>query len=188
MRKLAYFSVVWMLAAFLFVGCGKPAEQLKQEKDLASEITKVHDELMPITNSFDGLMGQVSDCKAKCDTMASKMKAAKKAMPDSTLSADLAAVGDKLKAAKEAMNTWMANLKPYDEKQKHEEAMTMLNAQKEEMMKVKGDIEAAKSAADAAIERCKKLASAPVDPAKPGAPAGPGGPGGGAKPGGPKKL
>lgn len=187
MRKLAYFSVVWMLAAILFVGCGKPAEQLKQEKDLASEITKVHDELMTV--KLDDYMSQVADCKVKCDTMASKMKAAKKAMPDSTLSADLGASGDKLKAAKEAMNTWMANHKPYDEKLKHEEAMTMLNAQKEELMKVKGDIDAAKTSAETAIERFKKAESTPAGPAKPGGPGAPAGPGGpGAKPGGPKKL
>ena len=54
----------------------------------------------------------------------------------------------------------MPNLKPYDEKGKHEEVMPMLNAQKEEGMKLKSDIDAAKTAARIAAQPLGALKAA----------------------------
>lgn len=169
MRKLVYLSVVYLFAALLLISCGKSAEHIKEEKEVAEAITKVHDELMKAP--LDDMMKQLASAKAEVDTMASKMKAQKKAMPDSTLSADIAAASDKLKAAKESMNAWMSGHKPYDEKAKHEEAMQMLSTQKQELEKVKADIDAAHAAAQAVVERHKKLKEAPAaDPKAGGAP------------------
>ena len=149
MKNLMVLSV--LIAAILFVGCGKSDLQKKMETELNAAIMKLHDGQMASMKTMDDLTKQLDEVASMDDSLTRKNpKAAEGHSMD-----DLKAAKEKLAAVKADMTTWMSGHKPYDENMKHEEVMAQLTKDKDALTKIAADGQAAMSAATAAIESHK---------------------------------
>jgi hypothetical protein len=137
---------------FLFAGCGKSADQLKMEGDLSKEITTLHDGLMAKMPQVKELLTNIPELMAQGQELAKKYpKAAELLKVDA-----LKGASEQLVKAQSAMEAWMKGFKPYDLNMKHDEVMTTLTKQKEELTKMKGDFDTAVTGATATVDTYKK--------------------------------
>jgi hypothetical protein len=139
-----------LIAAMALLGCGKSAEMKKMEGELDAAIMKLHETEMGTMNQVDGLVAQI-DAALHDSLTAKNPKLAEGQAAD-----DLKAAKEKLSAAKASLHAWMKDYKPYDEKMKHEEVMVNLTKDKDALVKVKTYMEAAITAATAALNSYKQ--------------------------------
>ena len=139
--------VLLLVAAIAFVGCGKSAEMKKMETDLNAELMKMHDGQMAGMKQVGELVSSLDAALAKTDSLT----AANPKLAEMLKTDDLKAAKEKLLAAKTGMESWMKGHKPYDVNMKHEEVLMNLKADKDALLKVKADGEAAIAGAGAAL-------------------------------------
>ena len=137
--------------ALLLAGCGKSDAQRALETGLNDEITKMHDAGMGLYNQAKDLTGQIDAAIASHDSLANKY--AKKFTGHSA--DDLRAAKDKVTAAMASMDAWMKDFKPYDPEVPHEQVLVSLNKTKDDVMKVKADLEGAIGGAMASMDAHK---------------------------------
>jgi uncharacterized lipoprotein YmbA len=152
MKKLL---VLLIAVAFVLAGCGKSAEQKKMELDLSAQVQKLHDAGMASMKQVDELTGKIDAAVAMHDSLVKAFPKLAAGHP----AEDLIAAKGKLASVKSAMDTWMKGFKPYNETMKHEEAVTMLKKNVEDLTKMKGEIDASVTAATTAIDAHAKAAS-----------------------------
>lgn len=140
--------------AVLLTGCGKSDVQKKLEADLNGEITKMHDAGMEAYTKAKDLLTQIDATNLKHDELA-------KMFPKETKdhsSADLTAAKEKINAAISTMDAWMKEFKPYDPEVAHEQVMTTLAKQKDELTSMSEQLLAAVSEATTALDAHKLFA------------------------------
>jgi predicted nucleic acid-binding Zn-ribbon protein len=142
-----------VLIAFVLAGCGKSEVQKKLESELNNEVTKVHDAAMATMTKGKDLASQLDGAVAIQDSLT---KLYPKAFEGKTTD-DLKAAKEKLAGVKDEMDKWMKGHKAYDPNGKHEELLAQLKKDKEDLTKIKGDVEGAFAAATTAIDSHKQL-------------------------------
>jgi hypothetical protein len=143
-----------LAVAVLLAGCGKSDMQKKLETELNDEITKLHDGAMTTYNQAKDLTSQIDAAMANHTEMAAKY--AKQFAGHS--SDDLVATKDKLGATIASMDSWMKEFKPYDPEMPHEQVLTSLTKGKDDIMKMKTDLEASVSEAMGVLDAHKTFA------------------------------
>jgi len=151
-------STIIMLAvmvAFVLTGCGKSEVEKKLESDLNSEVMKMHDAAMATITKGKDLASQLDKSVAMHDSLA---KLYPKAF-EGTTTDDLKAAKEKLASVKGEMDKWMQGHKPYDPNMKHEEVLAQLKKDKDDLMKIKNDVDGALSGATTVLEGHKQHAA-----------------------------
>lgn len=141
-------------AALLLSGCGKNDLQKKLETELNGEITKMHDSGMATYTKAKDLLTQIDAANLKHEEMA---KMFPKEFKDHS-SADLMAAKDKIDAAVSSMDTWMKGFKPFDPEIAHDQVMTVLAKQKDELTSMNSLLMAAITEATTALDAHKQFA------------------------------
>jgi hypothetical protein len=144
-----------VLVAFVLAGCGKSEVQKKLESELNSEVMKMHDATMATIAKAKDLATQLDGAVAVQDSLA---KLYPKAFQGKTTN-DLTAAKEKLAGVKDEMDKWMKGHKQFDPNGKHEEILAQLKKDKEDLSKIKNDVEGAFAAATTAIDAHKQLAT-----------------------------
>jgi hypothetical protein len=144
-----------VLVAFVLAGCGKSEVQKKLESDLNSEVMKMHDATMATLAKAKDLSTQIDGAVAVQDSLAKRFP---KAFEGKTTN-DLTAAKEKLAGVKDEMDKWMKGHKPFDPNGKHEDILAQLKKDKDDLTKVKNDVEGALAAATTAIDAHKQLAA-----------------------------
>jgi hypothetical protein len=146
--------LILILSLFVLTGCGKTADQQKMEADLNAEVMKIHEQQMKEVDEIRDLMAGTDIELVSFDKLVNDHP---KQMAGHTPD-DLVHARKMLLGAKSAMESWMSGYKMYDAGVKHEEAMAKLAKDKDDLMKVQASIDAAKAAANAALDAHRKLA------------------------------
>lgn len=145
------------MAVFLlsvFAGCGKTTDQKKMEADLNAEVMKSHEKQMKELDEIRDLMAGIDIELMSYDRLANEHpKQMAGRTPD-----DLVNAKKTLLSAKSAMESWMSGYKMYDPSVAHEAAMAKLAKDKDDLTKIQVSIDAAKAAANAALDANRKLA------------------------------
>jgi uncharacterized lipoprotein YehR (DUF1307 family) len=144
-----------VLVAFVLAGCGKSEIQKKLESELNNEVMKMHDATMATITKATDLTSQLDGAVALQDSLAKRFP---KAFEGKTTD-DLTAAKQKLAGVKDEMEKWMKGHKAYDPNAKHDEILAQLKKDKEDLTKIKSDVEGAVAAATTAIESHKQLAA-----------------------------
>lgn len=142
-----------VLVAFVLAGCGKSEIQKKLESELNNEVMKIHDAAMATMTKGKDLASQLDGVVATQDSLA---KLFPKAFEGKTTD-DLKAAKDKLAGVKDEMDKWMKGHKAFDPNGKHEDILAQLKKDKEDLTKIRGDVEGAFTAATTAIDSHKQL-------------------------------
>jgi len=150
--KSSLFTLA-MLVAFVLAGCGKSEIQKKLESELNNEVMKMHDATMTTITKAKDLTSQLDGAAAVQDSLA---KLYPKAF-EGKATDDLKAAKGKLAGVKDEMEKWMKGHKPFDPNGKHEEILAQLKKDKEDLTKIKNDVEGAFTAATTAIDNHKQL-------------------------------
>lgn len=140
--------------AVLLAGCGKSDLQQKLETDLSAEITTLHDGAMATYTQAKDLAGQLDAALANHNEMAATY--AKQFAGHSA--DDITAAKEKLAAAVTSMDTWMKEFKPYDPEMPHEQVLTTLTKSKDDVLKMKGELESAVSGAMSTLDAHRTFA------------------------------
>jgi outer membrane murein-binding lipoprotein Lpp len=143
-----------VLSALLLAGCGKSEQQKQMESELNSRIMQLHDAGM-------AKMEQVKAMSAQLDTILTQHEALAAKFPKEAAghsSDDIKAAKEKLASASSALETWMAGHKPYDVNMKHDEAMSTLNADLQQLEKVSAQLDTAIVDATSTIDSHRKFA------------------------------
>ncbi|MDZ7343056.1 MAG: hypothetical protein ONA90_00935 [candidate division KSB1 bacterium] len=144
MKQQRYLIVPLACIAMALSGCGKSAGQKQMEADLNAEVTSLQE---TIKAGLDGALRSVNATLATHDSLvAASPKGARIHKAD-----DLKSAAEGLKAAKVALDDWMAGYNPYDAKMSHQDAMALLNRHKEDLTAMQSNLEAAISQANTAI-------------------------------------
>jgi PBP1b-binding outer membrane lipoprotein LpoB len=143
-----------LAVAVLLAGCGKSEMQTKLETELNDEITKLHDGAMATYNQAKDLTAEIDAAMANHTEMAAKY--AKQFAGHS--SDDLVAAKDKLAATVASMDAWMKEFKPYDPEMPHEQVIASLTKSKDDVMKMKTELETSVSEAMGVLNSHKTFA------------------------------
>lgn len=148
------FSTPVILLLFFVAGCGKTADQKKMEADLNAEVMKIHqDQMKEIVQIRDLMAGIDIELMSFDKLMNEHPKQMAGRTPDDLVNAKKMLLG-----AKSAMESWMSGYTMYDAGTKHEEAMTKLAKDKNDLTKIQALIDAAKGAATGALDAHRHLA------------------------------
>ena len=154
MRRLFPFVLA---VAIAIAGCGKSGDQKRAESDLQDEIMKLHDYSMAslgkikvLNRSLDSALdrtGSPADIRHAVagDSSAASLRTAKEALDRST----------------DAMELWMSEYRPYDERGDHDAVMAQLKAEKESLARATAGALSAIDTASAALEQYRRLVQAP---------------------------
>jgi outer membrane murein-binding lipoprotein Lpp len=155
MKTSSLTLFVLLLSALLLAGCGKSAQQKQMEADLNTRVMQLHDSGMAKMRQAQTLDAQLDSALTMHDSLAGKFPR------ESTghSSTDINDAKQKIASARAAMEAWMAGHKPYDENAKHEETMSMLNADLQGIEKVSAQLDTAIVDATGTIENHRKFAA-----------------------------
>ena len=155
MKRLSAALVLALVCSLLLVSCGKTDKQRQMESDLNKRVMQMHDSGMVKMRQAQALETQLDSAKVLHDSLATKYpKDAANHGSD-----DIVQVKQKLASARDAMEAWMSKHKPYDAETKHDEAVTQLNAEIEELATVGSQLDAAIADATGTIENHRKFAA-----------------------------
>jgi hypothetical protein len=155
MKAHSVTLLVLFLSALFFAGCGKSSQQKQMEGDLNKRVMQLHDSGMVKMRQAQGLESQLDSTKVLSDSLAAKF-------PGDAAghgSDDISQAKERLSIAEGAMHAWMAGHKPYDPEGKHDDAMTQLNADIQELMNVSTQLDTAIVDATGTIENHRKYAA-----------------------------
>ena len=160
MRHFCLF--VFLSVGLIVVGCGKSDEQKKMETDLNEQISKGHHAQMAKLADVDEMIDSVEASLARYDSLAAAHQKEVAQQPKS----DLISARDRLTSSREAMESWMAAYRPYNEGIKHDQAMAEMKTEFDALQQVA--VETDSALADAS--RSVHAHEAPVASSKTGIP------------------
>ena len=152
MKNVLVMMTVLILVSLLAAGCGKSADQLKMEGDLAKEITTLHDGLMAKMPQISDLLNKIPELSAQGEMLAKKYPKAAEALKTDGLKS----ASEMLVKAKSSMEAWMKGFKPYDVEMKHDDVIKALTQQKDDLTKMKGEFDTALTGATGSVETYSK--------------------------------
>ena len=138
---------IFILAISIFMfSCGgsqdggtvKKSEQKNLEAELYSEVIEIHDEVMP-------KMSEINDLKTSMDEQIQTMRedsASLTASQEEYLRV-LESTVTQLEEADASMMNWMRSFEPITEEDEHDEVMERLEGEKQEIEKIRDDINSA---------------------------------------------
>lgn len=144
---MKHLAVVLGMAGLLLAGCGKSAEQKHLEGQLWTKVKQLHDDAMGEIMKFGDLEQRIDAAVARHDELATRYP---RQMKDHTAD-DLQAARAELESLREKMDIWMKGFKPYDESLPHEEAMSALSSNLEDLEGMKVSLEKAVAQAEAVL-------------------------------------
>jgi hypothetical protein len=156
MKKLLFVTLAIVAIAMLIAGCGKSDEMKKLEAGLNTEVMQKHDDIMKQISGLDGLVDKITALTSQQDSLA-KLFPKQFAGMQTT---DLLAAKEKLQAAKEAMNAWMKDFKPYDPEGKHELVMASLGKTKGDLIVVEKQVSEAMTMAKDVVAKQASMVDA----------------------------
>lgn len=146
--------VAFLAVAVLVAGCGKSDMQKKLEADLYAEVNTLHDAGMSTYKQAQDLAGQIDGAIANHNAMAAKyVKQFAGHSAD-----DLTAAKEKLATVIGSMDSWMKEFKPYDPEAPHEQVLTALGKNKEELTSMNTQLAEAVKSAMGALDAHKMFA------------------------------
>ena len=155
MKNLSAALCLVVFSSLLLVSCGKSSQVKQLESDLSKRVMQLHDSGMAKMRQARTLTAQLDSALALHDSLAGKFP--KESAGHN--SNDINESKQKLASASSAMEAWMAGHKPYDVNMKHDEAMSKLNADIQELEKVGARFDTAIVDATGTIENHRKVAA-----------------------------
>ncbi len=161
--KRSLLAVSALLSGILVLsGCGKSEADKKAEAELNDKIMKVHEDEMAMAGRLDELLTTIDAAIAEHDSLA---KLFPKEMAGSS-TADLVTAKDRLSAAKDGMESWMAAHEPYNPGIKHDLAMQQLARDSDLVTQVQSQMTNAIAGAKVALDAHARAVAALPSPTK----------------------
>ena len=150
LSELSLFLVIALLA---FQGCGKPADQKAAEERLNAEVMQLHERQMDGMAEIQNLIAAIDIELANHDRL---VREHPRQLAGQT-SDDLVNARKMLLATKSMLNRWMSSYRPYDAAANHDTVMVRMNADREALLGIQASADAARAAAQNALESHRKL-------------------------------
>lgn len=156
MKKFVFVLVASL--ALAAIGCGPSAEQRKMVADLTGEVTNMVNDATSSLGKMEDVAGQITSAVSGGDSLAMKF-------PKDTTSImgavnQLKSAKDRLMSVKDNVSAWLKSYKTPDlTKMKFTDVVTNLKKSKDELTTATSEIQNAMSAASAALDSYKGIAS-----------------------------